>query len=310
MTAKLVVSFDFELGWGVLDSQLWREREAAGLYLYMRKTLDRLFKLLEERYIPTTWAMVSSMGYERESDLQLEHLPDSYRNYVLDFFRESKWETRCAVDLMEKWHRISQFSEVCSHSSTHIYAEYPDVSVSQYTTDMMQSINHLQSMFSCNVTSLILPRDQSRFMHGIARMKPLNIRLNPAFATSQVAYRRTARGTARLFTSPPVSNVMMGAMGEIYQTGSLYFNWSGGRYEQLKKLSVWLQQHRVLNQLRNGNGLYHVWLHPFNLAESDDHYRYFVGFLKTVTDLRDKGFIEILTMADIGSSCLAYNEGE
>lgn len=272
--------------------------------------LKDLFDLLQERHIPSTWAMVSSMLHEYESELELSHLPPSYRQHVLEFFHNAKWETRCAIDLMEQWQHIEKFTEICSHGSTHLYADYPGVTAAEYTADVSQSLTHLQSQFSCQINSLILPRDQARFRHEVAELRPLNIRLNPSFFYSPGVYGRMARGAARAFTSPSQSMVILGASGEVYQTGSLYFNWSGGKYETIKKQLVRLQQQRLLKQTKSDSSLYHIWLHPFNLAESEDHYRYFTRFLMAAVEQRDKGLLDIVTMTDIGDNCLVTNNEE
>ena len=119
----LVVSFDFELGWGILDEPVWRELEAQGLYSRLRSILADLFGFLATRRLPTTWATVSSMLVDDRADLELDHLPEPYKSYAAVFFDEAAWHTRCANDLMESWHQsLGEFSEIASHTSTHIYA--------------------------------------------------------------------------------------------------------------------------------------------------------------------------------------------
>ncbi len=308
MTAKLVISFDFELGWGVLDSPVWRIRQDDGVYTRLRPVLSDLIALLESSQLPTTWAMVSSLVTERERDLDLDHLSKPYRDSVVKFFRESSPETRCAVDLIEKWSRISSFSEVCSHTSTHVYPEYPSVTSDQYVADVKQSLLILEKTFSTPVKSLIFPRDDILFRHEItAKIRPLNFRLNPSFYNSHNKLGRVFDGAMRFVRDLPASVITSGACGEVYQSGSMYFNWSGGDFEQIKKKLVDIQSKRLIGQLERTDNVYHVWIHPFNLAESVEHYLSFSLFLKKVVDLRDMGVLDVVTMADIGTYTNTFN---
>ncbi len=60
MTSELVISFDFELGWGVLESERWQKREAAGVYTAMRPLFPELLNLFEGLDLTTTWAVVGA----------------------------------------------------------------------------------------------------------------------------------------------------------------------------------------------------------------------------------------------------------
>lgn len=308
MPAKLVISFDFELGWGVLDSSLWKIRQHSGLYSRLRPVFSGLIDVLEQAQLPTTWAMVSSMLIDREADLAFDHLPVSYRRHATTFFREADRETRCAIDLLEHWTRIAAFSEVCSHTATHLYPTYPGVTAEQYVADVDWSLKVLEKAFSRSVVSLVFPRDQVDFRHEIARLRPMNFRLNPSFGHSRGKVGRLVAGASRFLRPLPHSVVTTGPGGEIYQSGSLYFNWSGGRYENIKKWLVDIGSNRLIRQMAATDALYHVWLHPFNLAETEDLYRLFLRFLKKVSDLRDAGILEVVTMADIGYICMNSSE--
>lgn len=302
MTAKLVISFDFELGWGVLDSPAWRKRQEDGVYLRLRPVFSNLISLLEKYQLPTTWAMVSSLFAEREQELDLEHLPESYRKKVIQFFRQSSPETRSAVDLLQKWTCIADFSEVCSHTATHVYPEYPEVTSDQYVADVGQSLAVLEKMFSTSVKSLIFPRDDISFRHDIAaKLRPLNFRVNPSFYSNHNKIGRVIDGAMRFVKDLPESVVTVVSFGEVYQSGSMYFNWSGGEFEKIKKLLVSIQSNRLASQLEKSDAVYHVWIHPFNLSESEDHFLAFSSFLRIIADLRDSGLVDVVTMSDIGS---------
>ena len=298
----IVFSFDFELGWGVLDSLLWKQREAASLYSNLRPVMDRLIKVFSSVQIPTTWAIVSSLLVNHEKDINVDHLPSSYKDNVIRFYRESDESTRCGLDLVDKLKTIEPLIEIASHSSTHIYAHHPDVTNEQYVKDVRESINVLENYFCNNVSTFIFPKDQANFNNDIAKDLSLNFRLNPDYDLDLNKYRRIVLGASRIYKNVPHSKIIMGAYGEYYQTGSLFFNWSGGSYEQLKKIITKVQAKRLLKNMRHSE-IYHVWLHPFNLAKSQDHIGFFIDFIHEVAELRDKGRIEILTMSDLIEYC-------
>ncbi len=304
MVAKVVISLDFELGWGVLEDPLWKERQNNGLYKRLRPVLADLFTYLESTELSTTWASVSSMSIERYADLSIDHLPNDYKDATALFFKEAEWETRCANDLFDSWAKISDFSELASHTSTHIYADHSSVKSEHYVADIKDSIDTLERYFSHPISSLIFPRDQADFRTEIAQQHPLNFRLNPAFFKNKKnKLQRIVAGGAKFWDNIPSSQVFLGNHGEIYQSGSMYLNWSGGDFERLKKILVLIQIERLIKQLPHTNNIFHIWLHPFNLAESTKHYEVFISFLKALVDLRDKGIIDVVTMKDVTSPC-------
>jgi len=300
---KIVFSFDFELGWGVLDSPIWKHREEKEIYTNLRPIFDSLVQLLHETKVPTTWAIVSSLLAKSERDINIDHLPVSYQNSVTRFYRESEKFSHCGLDLIDKLESIDSLIEIASHTSTHIYGEYQDILSEQYVEDVRISIEVLESYFSRPITSLVFPRDQANFNNEIAKKFPLNFRLNPSYGDNTSKMGRMISGASRIYKMPPHSKIIMGQYGENYQTGSLYFNWSGGSYERIKKALTKIQVNRMLSDMHN-ESIYHIWLHPFNLAESSQHFSMFAEFIRNIAELRDKGLIEIVTMEDVKNNGL------
>lgn len=300
---KVVISLDFELGWGVLESELWKQRERMSIYVNLRSVLDNLIAVLKESEIATTWAIVGAILASDEKELDLEHLPESYRNAVIKFCRESSEMTRNGQDLIDKLQCLDGLIEVASHTSTHIYAEHPDVNSDHYIADVGCSISTLENYFGTQVKSLVFPRDQARFNNEVAARYPINYRLNPDYGRNISNIGRVFKGAQRIITNVPESKVIMGASGECYQNGSLYFNWCGGKYELIKKYLTKIQTRRMLSNIRPGD-VYHVWLHPFNLAESGELFESFINFVRQLAGMRDKGILEVVTMDGLVRDCL------
>ena len=303
MKPALVVSFDFELGWGVLDDPVWRELEAGGLYSRLRTVLADLFEFLASREISTTWATVSSMLIDDRHELDLEHLPEPYRSQAATFFEEASWSTRCASDLLSSWVRlVGDFSEIASHTATHLYATAGGVTGRMYRRDVEISLEALDRVTSTPVESLVFTRDETKFTPEVLGLRPLNVRVPPigrgGYGGSSVA-SRLARGATRFLRNVPECRLEQVTGGGTSQSGSFYFNWTGSRFSAIKSVQVRALASRMLNQLASGTESFHVWLHPFNLAETSAHLPRFKRFLSRAADLRDAGQIEIITMREI-----------
>lgn len=312
MKPALVVSFDFELGWGVLDDPVWKDLEAKGLYTRLRSVLADLFGFLESRQIPTTWATVSSMLVDDRAELELDHLPEPYRSSAAAFFDEAAWPTRCANDLMESWHRsLDGFSEIASHTATHLYASAGAVTGSAYRRDVEISLERLDAVSPRPVESLVFTRDETDFLSQVLELRPLNVRVPPTggggYGGSSTA-GRLVRGAARFLRSVPASEFELVAGGGSAQSGSLYFNWTGSRFSPIKSFQVRALASRMLDQLTKGTAGLHVWLHPFNLAETTEHLPRFKRFMARAADLRDAGQIDILTMREFATRGRRYVE--
>lgn len=305
MVARIVISLDFELGWGVCDSDVWKDRENKGVYKRLRKVFPDLLYLLASRELPTTWAAVSSMLIEKDSDLVVDYLPDSYRQAVKEFFKFAQWETRCAVDFFDQWHKLEKFSEIASHTATHIYSSGEGVTSDAYVQDVKLSINTLEQFGCSKIKTLIFPRDLVDYESQVATScRPMNFRVNPSLNNEKGRLMRVLAGGSRFFQNVPESEIKAGAQGQVYQRGSLYFNWVGGSYQNIKKRVLKKQVKCLLKQLAVGSGTYHIWLHPFNLAESEDLCSLFMLFLSNLADLRDRGLVEVVTMEGVGVNYL------
>ena len=302
--SALIVSLDFELGWGVLDHPAWRQRESDGLYRRMREVLARVHEFLIERECPTTWAAVGSMFVESPDQIPVQHLPESYADSVRAFLRDAEPQTRDARDLMERWDRLQGFTELASHTSTHLYAGFSGVTGAHYRADVAQSIEQLEQYFGTRVRSLVFTRDQADFLHDVLAIQPLHVRLGPSTyrASRPGRVHRILRGVRRFVEAVPESRVEALPDGASSQSGSMYFNWIGGDFARVKQVQVGQQAKRVLRGLAGGSGAYHLWLHPFNLAESPALCDRFLEFLDQAVRLRDAGRTKILTMADFAGS--------
>lgn len=298
---KIIISFDFELGWGVLDSVIWRQREAKGVYEDMRSTLPGLLRLMAERELPATWALVSSMLCPTKTDVEIEHLSPGYRDQVATFLEAAKWTTWNASDLCEVLLQNGKH-EIATHTATHLYASHPSADMESFTADVSVSLRQLTHFTGRLCSSIIYPRDQTDWNSAVARRFKLDARVNPAFGLKTDFVSRASRSLRNIGGKYPRSNIYVGEYGELYHSGSIYFNWCSSNYSAVKKIILQQQVNHLVAQARNGemrDAVCHVWLHPFNLSEDARLFELFKDALVKLASLRDEGLVEMSTMADV-----------
>lgn len=304
MTSELVLSFDFELGWGVLESERWRERENAGVYTALRPVMSELVSVLTQLGISTTWAVVAAMLVESETDLQVDHLPDNYKRDLVDFVGNAHRETKWGADIVDQLLGMGSLTELASHSLTHFYPWHSDAGKEVCTTDMSLAKIALEKYSGRSISSVIFPRDQANWRSEMAALSPGNYRLNPKELLVEKYFWSDWRNTVRGFAGwVPQMDVFVGSYGECYQTGSMFFNAPPGRLHLLREIRLGRQVCWLLDSLKNTDGLFHIWLHPFNLAATPGLFVRFKHFLYALAKLQDSGQLKVSTMQSVGDRC-------
>lgn len=300
MPSNLIISFDFELGWGVLENNGWHNREATGVYKNLRQVFPEIMTKLKEHEITTTWAVVSNLLAESVADLDVDHLPELYKKDVLSFYNDAERETRCGIDLFEQL--VSELDSLCdigTHTASHLYCGHPSAKPSHILNDIVVSVKKLKEFSGRNIDSLVYPRDQVQYRFDVAKKTDLTMRINPSWGEANGQIHRILNSTKRMVGRIPESQVVNGLQDVIFQTGSMNFNAPKNRFSLAKKLLLSRSLASLCDRLEEGKGVYHVWLHPFNLSESSFVYRKFMDFLDVVGSLQQGGRLEVISMQDV-----------
>lgn len=298
---KFVISFDFEMGWGVLDTPAWQRREALGVYDRLRSVLPELVTHLKDRELDSTWAVVANMFVGGIEKMDISHLPDSYKGAIRKFLAESKRSTWDASDLLGVINDQKTI-EIATHTATHIYPSHPDCTSDAYLADVSSSLSVLSKIANQKCTSIIYPRDQSDYRLEVASRWGLDSRINPNFMEHSSRLSQTKRFINALSGLVPESRVFIGAHKEIYHTGSILFNWNGRNAKALRRAILKNQIEQVLKAAelkREQDTTIHIWLHPFNLTEDLELKEYFLDTLTKLAKLRDRGRVDVVTMAEV-----------
>ena len=287
---NIVISLDFELGWGVLETDQWKKRESKGVYDGLRPVWTSLLNDLDVYSIPLTIAITTSMLKAKVSEIDLSHLPESYARSVHDFLRHARFSTWNALDLFEILVSKQTSHDIGTHSHTHIYGAHPSCNDKVLHDDICKSVKTLREN-GVSAHALIFPRDQvlrlSAATPGIT-----TYRIPPVHGGVRCSHLDSLQ---RLVRPAPASHIAILPEGLVTQSGSFFLNWTTGRYRRLKKLSI----HRKLESLLSKStesATYHLWLHPFNLVETPGFLDYFRSWLRRSATKRDRHFLRFSTM--------------
>lgn len=275
------VSFDFELGWGVIDSKLWRTREKRGIYSQLRYELKTILDYADKLGFPLTIACVGAM-LEKEDEWSFEHLPGEYRNQVDEFVSQAQKPTVYAGDLMDMIGDARICHEIGSHTYTHIHARHHEVT-DEILLSELQKANKAIVPFSKACSSLIFPRDQV-FPDGVMRNQ------ESIFVVREPP--KINRGSSQIVTP---SIIKYNEWGGVTCSGSMFMNWSTGWKAPIKKEIV---KRGIREFFLQDEGVFHFWLHPFNFSEVKGLSKTFIEFMEGVARERDDGKIDILVMND------------
>tara|TARA_Y100000782_G_scaffold2419_1_gene2519 strand:+ start:9311 stop:10276 length:966 start_codon:yes stop_codon:yes gene_type:complete len=306
---KVVISFDFELAWGVADSYEWEVRERSGLYDACHAELPAYIRLLEEMSVPVTWAIVSNLLNSETGHIQTEHLKGRYRESVESFLHCSKPTSRSAVDLIKQVVSFEQH-EIATHTATHPYPSHCDIDEDVYMDDVRISLDDIGLLLGRVPTNIVYPRDEAHYHKAIAKKFGLGARINPKILRRS-NLPRILKYTSEITNGAPPSRVMLGMSGEVLQTGSALFNWYGGRAAFVKRFCLKAILRKILisaSEPRMEKDIYHLWLHPFNLLRDRAVGDAFKCFLIQADGLRKKGLLEFITMNQCGQELLAESD--
>lgn len=302
----VVMSFDFEMRWGVHDIYGLNIEGYRTNLENTRFAVASMLKLLAERDLRATWATVGALGMKDWGEyFSFAPSPPKYINKALSVRKEY-----ADIDPDGKFHfapdLITQIlgtkgQELGSHSFSHLYFQEPGITEDDFISDMRAVEKIFKERFCVVPVSLVYPRNQSAFTESLDKT---SIKIwrgqEPAWF-----YKCTTKSDNTVFprffrfidgVNPWGSRVSQIAPKTV--NASLFVRCN--LPEQFWRLHL----RRIENELSNlkPNHIFHLWWHPHN-----------VGFdLKTgvarITQVFDlvaeacclKGGVSSMNMSDCG----------
>lgn len=292
-TGKLIVSLDFELGWGVIEDGQWRPRERDGVYTSLRSVLRRFLNELDAMEVPMTWATVGSMVAPRR-DGEFSHLPQTIQRSIEGFLAEADPTTSDGRDLFEMVLGASAGHQIASHSYSHTRFTWPGYSVQAKTADVELSKEAFSPygiepdifVFPINHSTNFEPLASAGFR--VARVNPVESRFSANRWLNKLYYRTVA-------APPPVAE-RRNEQGVIEHSGSMLFMWPGGSLSAARRRFVNHRAYVGLDRAVASGDTHHIWLHPFDLSQTTGLMDDLLAFLAKAASFRDRGQLHVGVM--------------
>jgi hypothetical protein len=297
-----VISIDTEQIWGHLD--LYNEQEFEARFHNTREIHDRLLALLSREGIAATWTVVGMMalpGSDGPVDARLAGLPLWWTHRVRAGNEATRplFYARSFVERLRS-NRIRQ--DVGMHGGiSHLIWGDPRVDAAIAARELRGGMEVLQAM-GIRPTSFVYPRDLDRH-HAVLRSGGIRcFRGRAPIASEQFGYSKfgalvRATEEVRKLVPPPVWPVEflpglwnLPASMSIYCLGAARCRFVPARL-RVERTKVGLQAASAQR------GVFHLAMHPENLAESDFAFSVFEAMVHEICRWRDTHGVEVHTMA-------------
>jgi peptidoglycan/xylan/chitin deacetylase (PgdA/CDA1 family) len=309
-----VLSFDFELHWGVRDHM-----PPNGPYLQnllgARLVIPRLLQLFERYDIAATWATVGFLfaSSRKELDQFRPAILPKYNNPAFDPYVEPTGSgeqedlLHYAASLVDQI-RQSPGQEVATHTFSHYYCLEPGQTTDAFRADLRSAVA-IAAERGIALRSIVFPRNQVNPAYasvlldaGIScyRGSESGWMYRPIPQSQKVAAMRAAR-LADSYIGLPGRQIV--AWSEIPQADGLC-NVRGSRFLRpyRSKLGAFekLRLRRItaeMNMAAENHGVYHLWLHPHNLGvNTEGNLEFLEEILRAFASCRSRFGMRSLSM--------------
>jgi peptidoglycan/xylan/chitin deacetylase (PgdA/CDA1 family) len=312
-----VMSFDFELHWGVRDHMPPDGSYRQNL-LGSRVVIPRLLKLFERYDVAATWAVVGFLfaSSRKELDRFRPTILPEYSDAVLSPYTEPMGRSEQEDPLHYAASLIDQIcqtagQEVATHTFSHYYCLEPGQTLQAFRADL-QSAVAIAAEHGIELGSIVFPRNQVNPAYAPALLEagiscyrgPENGWMyRPVPQSQKVAAMRAAR-LADSYVGLPGRQIVN--LAEIPQANGLC-NVRGSRFlrpyrsrlgavEKLRLRRITAEMHRAAES----HGIYHLWLHPHNLGVNiDGNLQFFEEILKAFAFCRSRFGMCSLSMQSV-----------
>lgn len=284
--ARLIVSLDFELFWGMQDVRSldsYRPNILGG-----RDAIPRMLDLCQKYGIHVTWATVGFM-FARNAEEAKRYFPNetrlptytdpslsSYRCFSRDVQEESNAACFFAPDLIKRI-ATTPGMEIASHTFSHYYCREAGQTMEQFTADI-QAAREIAEAAGYPLTSIVLPRNQCEPEYT-RKLCELGFTAYRDEENDWIHERIRIQPLKRALRLMDVYFPLTGQGGFIPQKEQGIWNLVGSRmYKPFFKPLFFLEKrkiHRIKRQMLHAakNGLtFHLWWHPHNVGVMTEYH--------------------------------------
>lgn len=277
-TAKFVISLDFELFWGVSDTQT--VAGYGGNVLGEWQAVPRMLALFSRHGISVTWAtvgMVMCRDYTQWRDLRPAVLPGYSRTKLSPYFHDALVRENAGLffarPLVEQI-LATKGQELATHTYSHFYCKEAGATPAQFLADL-DCARGIAADMGGNLRSVVLPRNQmdEQFLSVLPQAGIQVYRGNAEhwlYKNGDAVVGGIA-GRAARFADACIPLSGKRTVREEHRSGlvnvpaSLFlYPWSAGQ----RALSA-LRLHRLkrgMTAAAQTGGIFHLWWHPHNFG--------------------------------------------
>jgi peptidoglycan/xylan/chitin deacetylase (PgdA/CDA1 family) len=303
-TAKLVLSLDFELHWGVFDTygDNYDER-----IMGARVAIPKILELFKRYDVKATWATVGLLFNESIDDYKKykPKLIPSYKDKNLNAYNIPLGENEHFDKRHYSFSLIQQIQdcagqELGSHSYSHYYCQSEGQTIEEFADDIRSAVKIAKDKLGLKMKSFVFPKN-------MVNEEYLEVLKQNSFS---------------IYRESPPQKFKHNVLEKIFRFLNSYFRLS--KYEidkvidhnEIKSIigSRFLRPYnsRILNylMLRRIEGemsfaakkgsIYHLWWHPHNFGKNlDENLKNLERILTTYTALNKKYGMRSVRMADL-----------
>ena len=308
-----VLSLDTELIWGSFDHLTPSEFDEA--YPDIRATIRSILRLLETYEISATWAVVGHLFLEScsRSPEGLAHAGlirprqswrtgDWYRaDPCTDVRSDPLWYGPDILDLLQSA-QVAQ--EIGSHSFAHVLFGDPDLTREAVEADLRECVA-VAARRGIELRSFVFPRNSEGHHEALRAAGFTAFRGADPYrfaGTPRPVYRASHLTGHALGLAPPISRPSEKLPGLWNIPGSTLFMHRAGLRRAISRAARVRRMKRGLAKAMSEGGIFHLWTHPFNLA-NDPVYLLAVleDTLKVASVARERGELSIETMGSLAA---------
>jgi peptidoglycan/xylan/chitin deacetylase (PgdA/CDA1 family) len=312
----LVISLDFELTWGAIDTWL-PDGYGNSNILQVREVVKRLIALFEKYEVKATFATVGFVMLRDVDDIK-QHTPDSTPTYnnealrpygkYLDYVEKQDRHLFFAPELVELL-KMSSNVEIGTHTFGHFYCWEAGQTIEQFDADIVkaQKVGEKQGI---KLESIVFPRNQVSddylevcAKHGIKTYRG-NAKKYFDHTTNRwkVLYNKVSRlldayvnwggNTSISYSGIDGNAVPMNVPASRMLRPYMHkLRWlEGMRLRRIKKEMLYTAKHHEL---------YHLWWHPHNFgADMDKNFAFLEEVLKCYKVCHAEFGMESMTMKE------------
>lgn len=313
-SGTFVISLDFELIWGVLDS---RNEAYFERLLGVHNVVPMLLDLFTEYDTSCTWATVGALLVDNMDDFN-HNIPTSlpnYNNFELNPYISKEYiysldsKLYSAPDLVRDI-ILTPKQELASHTFSHYYCLEPGQQIDNFSSDLAANLK-LAKREGVSLKSIVFPRNQfnSSYLNVLSSMGFTSFRGNPNHWAYEAAKGDEQDKFKRIFrlidNYIPLSGSLTSTPTKCEQSGlvnipaSLFLRPYNPRLKWLDGLRL-LRIKRSMTDAAQKGKLFHLWWHPHNFGSYvEENIKFLEDILQHYCHLKDEYGFESLTMSEV-----------